>query len=262
MVSFIISYRQKDQYRKINLNYLVKWLRGLNIQDMEIIVVEQDIREKYKNKHIIKVFAENKSIFNKGKGCNIGSKIANNNLLFFNDCDIIMPRHNYFDALKQIIDYDIINPYGSIYYYTEADSVRFMNDPYRIGHYSSKVKPSIISGGAFLIRKSVFKEMGGFDEACIGFGYEDTIFDVKIQKLNYKVKTLKDNYSMHLYHPAPTPMPKDWLSFNKFVLKLEGGDSYYSNFKQNKLLYETYMQMSVDELKKKIHDSSFNLGNQ
>jgi predicted glycosyltransferase involved in capsule biosynthesis len=251
MVSFIITYREKDEFRRKNLDYLVAQLKQLAILDMEIIVVEQDRVEKYKNPEVHKIFLNYSSIYNKSRACNFGAEEAKNSFLFFNDCDIMMPAHNYFDALKQIIDYDIVNPYSTIRYYDRTNTESMIRSG--IGSFEKVVTPSIISGGAFLIRKSVFADLKGFDEACIGFGYEDTIFDTKIQKLGYKIKTIKENYSMHFYHPAP-PLPTGQESLEDFINRLGDEDEYYWNFKNNKKLYESYEDMSIEQLKQKLNE--------
>lgn len=240
MVSFIIPYREQDRFRKANIDFLINRFKCIKIIDSEIIVVEHDITEKYQNPFVKKIFIKSDGIFNKGVCCNAGAKIARNTFLFFNDCDIIMPERNYIDALKEIIDFDVVNPYSEIRY----------ND--RSGNYEKTVIPSIISGGAFLVRKSVFNEVKGFDENCVGFGYEDTIFDTKIQRLGYKIKTLNENYCIHLYHPAPKT-PDSHESLNEFINNLALEDEYYRNFMNNKKLYESYLDMSIEELRNKLN---------
>jgi GT2 family glycosyltransferase len=253
MISFIIPYRQKDNYRARNLNYLIARLKSIQILESEIIVVEHDQVERYKNPEVKKIFIQNDSVFNKSACLNAGAKASNHSFLFFNDCDIVMENQNYKDALLGLIDYDVVNPYSSIRYFNQ-DNTRTVIKTNNFETYDRIVKPSIISGGAFLIRKSVFNEVGGFDEACMGFGYEDTIFDLKLLRLGYKILTL-NNYSMHLYHPAGGPTPTDSDSFNKYIIRLETKDEYYRNFKNNKKLYESYEDMTIEQLKQKINET-------
>jgi predicted glycosyltransferase involved in capsule biosynthesis len=251
MVTFIIPYREKDEFRRTNIDFLISQLRNLKILDYEIIVVEHDYSEKYINPAVKKVFIKSDSIFNKSVCCNAGAREARNLFLFFNDCDIIMPSNNYLEALNEMRDFDIVNPYGSIKYYDQENTTQLIK--YSLGIEERIIIPSIITGGSFLISKSIFMDIGGFDEECIGFGYEDTIFDMKIERLGYRIKTLKNNYCVHLYHPAPQT-PTSHESLIEFIDRLSFEDEYYHNFKKNKALYESYMDMSIEELKNKINE--------
>ena len=237
MVTFIISYTEKDQFRRVNLDYLTKYLSALALPGKEIIVVEQDTEEKYvpKSNIVKKIFLQNDGIFNKGWGYNVGAKEATNDILFFNDCDIVMPKHNYPDAIKKIGAFDVVDPYKKIYYYNERHSriVIDLNDA-RFHPNSEKTCPSgVISGGAFVIKRSVFMCMKGFDEDCAGWGHEDDIFDAKIRKLGFKIHWNTANHCYHLFHPV-------------------ADKGYYTNKESNRQLHLVYLKMTEMQLKEKI----------
>lgn len=234
MISFIISYRQTDNYRKMNLDYLIQHLNSLDIEK-EIIIVEQDCEKKYVlPPGVKKIFIKNGGTFNKSLGYNIGAKYSKYDLLFFNDSDVIMDKHNYFDCVKEMDEFDVVDPYRNIFYYSENKSEEIRKSEFKfIPGYSKKYLSGVISGGCFLIKKKTFNEVKGFDEDCIGYGYEDDIFDIKIKKLEYKIKYNWENYAIHLYHP---------IIENKY---------------KNYFLYNQYMKMNTNQLIEKINNTKW-----
>lgn len=245
MVSFIISYFEEDIYRRRNLDFIVGYLKKLSIEGSEVIVVEQGKTQHYKDS----VFIHSHSMFNKGLGYNKGATIAKNNILFFSDADIVMPTHNYYDAIDSLINcnFDVVDPYREINYCDEkvsSDIIKGVKNT----NYISRVRSGVITGGAFVIRKSVFMAVKGFDENCVGYGYEDTILDIKLNKMEYKINRLID-FCIHLYHPSHSRNITNQTELDEFIkFTKSSGDGYYSNFLNNKALSEKYTKFTKEEL--------------
>jgi len=249
MVSFIISFYQADAYRRRNLDYIVANLKQLNIPNSEVIVVEQDSVAHYKtdDPFVVNVFIQSNSMFNKGLGYNKGASIAKNDILFFNDADIVMDSQLYFNAIDNLRNFDVVDPYRRINYADEKVSVAIINGITNTT-YIKTIISGVITGGAFAIRKNVFLESKGFDEHCVGYGYEDTILDTKLTKLGYRICRTNDS-CIHLYHPSPVRSITCKRELNEFIAFAVSSDgSYYSNFVKNKKLFEMYESFTKEEL--------------
>ena len=236
MVSFIIAYREADIYRRKNLDFLVRYISKFDFEK-EIIVIENDIEEKYFNSDISKIFIKSDGEFNKSACYNLGAKKAKYDILFFNDIDIIMKYKSYYDAISEISDdVDVVDPYRKIYYYSERLTKEIIknNNGNVIQGYDKTALSGVISGGCFCIKKYLVYALKGFDENCSGYGYEDNIFDIKMIKMGLKIKHKWENYSIHLYHPK------------YFTLKFE-----------NYLIYLIYLKIERADLIKKITNTKW-----
>ena len=74
--TIIISYRQIDDFRKKNIDLVLKYL-SICLPKAEIVVVEQDSTIKFDNKYGVKhIFVEDGGEFNKSRCYNTGVKSA------------------------------------------------------------------------------------------------------------------------------------------------------------------------------------------
>ena len=249
MFSVIISYRESDEKRRNNLISVLNYLSWLMSGDSEIILIEQDKKSKIdwldsvtKNQYIKHIFVQNSGTFNKGWGYNIGAKSSKNNILLFNDADVLIKLNCY----KYCIDiinkpqniFDVIKPYDSIVFLNEQSTDIFINTHYSFTkiELGENVQNGVISGGIFIIKRDSFLNLKGFDEDCFGYGHEDDIFDVKMRKMNLKIHIYRD-IALHLYH--------DILN----------NDIYFKYMNNNKKLYDIYLNMDIDDLKEKIEST-------
>jgi hypothetical protein len=243
--SIIISYKQNGEDRKNNLKILLNYLSWLLNNETEIILVEQDNESKIdwlseikKSDRINHIFVKNDGIFNKGWGYNIGVKESKSENLIFTDSDMFLTLDSYRFSIGLLNQFDVINPYKSIYYLDQDNTTKFINNNYNFG-ITVINKPTlayVISGGIFMMKKDKFLYIKGFDEECYGYGHEDDIFDIKVKKLGLTINTVNDS-AIHIYHQGLTQ-----------------NDDYYSFQNVNKILYNEYIDMSVDRLKKKIEN--------
>jgi predicted glycosyltransferase involved in capsule biosynthesis len=240
--SIIISYRESDEDRKINLQKLLPFLSKLLDYETEIVLVEQDITSKINwidhNDQIKHIFIYNNKIFNKGLGYNVGVNNAKSDHLIFNDIDVFLKIDSYRSSLKLLNKADVVNPYDTLYYLDKNQSKTFISNNYDfniIETLGQKITPDVISGGIFMMKKEKFLSIGGFDENCYGYGYEDDIFDIKIKKLELNIIKAKD-VAIHIHHKI------NKVFYNK----------YYTQQDINKKLFEEYQRMSTDQLKEKI----------
>lgn len=237
-VSFIISYSESDKIRRRNLECVINNIKEYKLNNVEIILVEQDKKEHVLNiDGVNKIFVNNDGIFNKGYGYNIGAINASNDILFFCDSDIIIPSKYLYNSILEILkpNVDVVDPYFNVLFYDESNTIRLVENKY--SNYSTlnfKVVGSFVtSGGAFCIKKNTYMDIKGFDENCYGYGYEDTIFDVKLNKLSKNVVKLNNQICFHLYHP-------------------KSNSKYYMNENKNLELFSEYKNMTTQELINKL----------
>jgi predicted glycosyltransferase involved in capsule biosynthesis len=248
--SIIISYKENNEDRKNNLKKLLSYLSNLLDEETEIVLVEQDsvrridwLNSIKNHERINHVFLKNNGMFNKGWGYNFGVKNSTGNYLSFNDADMFLKLDEYRSSFKLLNEFDIINPYNSLCYLDKENSDKFAENEFNFDaiDMDSSMRSYVTSGGIFMIRKNAFLMIKGFDEKCYGYGYEDCIFDVKIEKLELLVNHIP-NTAIHIYHE---------------VIK----DDYYSRIELNKDLFMKYRSMTPTELKSKIYNLNF-FGNQ
>jgi predicted glycosyltransferase involved in capsule biosynthesis len=244
--SIIISFRQSDEDRKINLTGLLKYLSQLIGDEVEIIVVEQDneTRVDWVPEGVKHIFIRNSGVFNKGLGYNAGVKFSSGDYLLFTDVDLYVDIELYMGSLAYMEESDVIKHYTYLHYLDMANSRRFMVD-YNIDMAKRRalqsIKPGVISGGIFAIKRELFFALKGFDERCMGYGYEDDILDIKMRKTGLKIKFLPAD-CIHVYHRSMRDGG-------------DKGDEYYSFFKQNGALAHQYGKMLPSEIARAISET-------
>lgn len=245
MVSIIISFRQTDDDRRSNLKGVLSYL--LRFSDTEIILVEQDSESRLgwlkkvegvdRVRHIL---LYNGEVFNKGWGYNVGAKLSKGEYLLFSDADLYVRPESYMGLLSYFPQYDVTNPYSEIFYLDRVHSNKFVEEGYdmnliwRPGAALCRVKARVVSGGIFTIKRDVFFRLKGFDEACVGFGYEDDIFDVKMRKSGVKIRDVND-YCIHVFHKSVRE-------------GMDKRDKYFAYFQHNKDLFGRYEKMTPADI--------------
>lgn len=244
--SIIISFKQSDDDRRNNLRGLLPYLIPLISSDIELIVVEQDSESRLgwiceiegydQVKHL---FIKNSGVFNKGLGYNVGAKHSNGDCLLFTDVDLFIHINGYMGSVAYMKKCDVLKPYKTLHYLDKQNTCHFM-ESYDMGIIRHRgcvqktIRPSVISGGIFTIKRQTFFALKGFDERCAGYGYEDDILDTKMLKAGLKIRFLEAD-CIHAYHKSPRD-------------KGDAPDEYYSFFDRNKNLYRWYMTMTREQV--------------
>ncbi len=195
LFSYILVYRKRGG-REHCLKKVLKWLDDNKSYNFEIILVEQDSQSTIdfllpKNcKHI---FVFNDSAFNKGWACNIAAKAATTNILVYADCDTLMKFKDLYECVLACKTFDAIDPKKHLLDLEENE------EPFVSKKTSVRIGIDFCSA-IFLIKKSCFLRINGFDEDFVGWGADDNLFSYKIRTLlNFK-KLAFDAY--HLFHTS------------------------------------------------------------
>ena len=200
-----MSYYPDNDQRKINLEYVLKWLnQNRSKETFEIIIVEQGDKKTLNENISDKYILINKSRgFNRSKGFNKGAEISAYNRLVFGDIDLIMD----FDALLKAINlpYQAVNPKNKVIYL----------EPNKLPPSEGTVYPTNFAGGILILDKDAWKLIGGWNERYEGWGVEDDEMTFKIND-NLKFIT-ENNNAYHLWHPK-LPLVPELYQNNKRVL--------------------------------------------
>ena len=162
----------------------------------------------YKNYFNIIVADSNHEEFNRAASRNAGVEESTSDVVIIMDADAFINVDQIMDACKRAKEKDaLVRPFSRAAYLSEDATERFYNNPSIFadsdGDYDY-MTPDLLSvdnfGGAFVIKKKLWDDLGGMDENFIGWGGEDNAFlDSYHLKFGSSIKISGNLYS--LYHP-------------------------------------------------------------
>lgn len=209
--------------RKMIDSYMRALYENTPAREFELILIDnasdpieakhiQDLAREYKyfnEMAIIKVI-RNEKMESFAKNCNAGAKIADSDLLFFlNDDTEVQP--NWLGPLRETIassdghyEGERIAAIGPKMYFPtgiiQHCGIAFHKKDHMPGHIwwgkKSKDDPLVnhrrrvaaITGGAFMIKRRIFEELGGFDEIYEVCAYEDIDLCLRLVEKQYVIK--------------------------------------------------------------------------
>lgn len=213
--SYIIAYREADQFRRRNLDYVLNWLAGFDPAP-QVIIVEQDASAKLNPQQLPNFcqhqFVYNRGVFNKSWAYNLGAAQATNPVLAFGDVDMVIESQLLLAAVELCEqDYEVINPYQFLIELSnhETESVCAGSDPALIDRLPEQLsKPRndeqlCFCGGLFVVRKQSHLDLAGMDERFQGWAGEDNAMSIKIERLSHHISDQSGQRAYHLWHPQP-----------------------------------------------------------
>lgn len=182
-----------------------------NDYDYQIIVVDNQstddsvklIKEKYTNK--IKLILNSKN--GAASGRNLGVReVKKADYLLFIDSDQGPTKNRWLDTyLKIMSQHEEIGMLGNGGgFFTEKDltgpTFEYYSDEALSEKYSHRTNIDYLVAGGAMIRTTVFKELGGFDEAYDPHIFEDADLSRKVLNAGYQIAYCKDLPIYHLAH--------------------------------------------------------------
>lgn len=190
-----------------------------NFPQAKIIVKEIDTESKFSEyalpkikelgggDNITHVFEYSDKLFNKSKTINDMVLMADTDIVFNYDVDVMMPIESYVKAYHMLLNqgYDVVYPYGSgVYQYNVLGFDKHIDSFVSSGYQLESLIPHSqrlpsVQGWCQMFRKESYCKSFGFNENFIFVGYEDTEFLFRMGLIGNKIGRVRDNI-YHLEH--------------------------------------------------------------
>ncbi len=171
-------------YRKRHFDFLYNYYS----QEFEVVIGDRD------------------GDFNRSAARNSGIEKSTSEVSVIIDADNFIPLNQIHAAIKVAArSGSLVKPFFTFGYLTEESTNAFY-DCYNIGvvdFHPTYIDPPQrnFTGGAYVIKRSIWLDLGGMDEGFVGWGAEDDAFHLLCSNSGIKTRYV-DGYDYHLYHPA------------------------------------------------------------
>ena len=160
----------------------------------------------YYSNHFDVIIANNDGEFNRSAARNAGVIQTTCDVAVVIDADNYIPIRQIEEAVITATHKNrLIKPFSWFGYLTE-ESTNLFYEVY--GNRAIDFDPTYVdppqqdfTGGAYVMKRSLWIDLGGMDEGFIGWGAEDDAFHLLCKNRKIAVQYI-DGYDYHLYHPA------------------------------------------------------------
>lgn len=200
----IIPWRHMDcVYREKHFNFLVDYYS----QEFDVILGDND------------------GDFNRSAARNAGVEKSSSPISVIIDADNYIPINQIHNAIRVAERKNaLVKPFVWFGYLTEASTNLFYET------YASMLdfEPQYIqepqkdfTGGAYVMKKELWKKLGGMDEGFVGWGAEDDAFHLLCKNSSLPVRYV-EGYDHHLFHPAHRVTSE--FNYNKLMTEYVNGN--------------------------------------
>jgi len=183
----------------------------------EVIIPWRDAEDPWRSKHFNFlldhyskdfniIIGDSEGEFNRSAARNNGVSNSSSEVSVVIDADNFIPIDQIKEAVR-VASYKkaLIKPFSLFGYLTEESTYLFyehFNNSFVDFSPTYMEKPQKdFTGGGYVMKKSLWQDLGGMDEGFIGWGAEDDAFHILCKSKN--IKTIYVNgIDYHLYHPA------------------------------------------------------------
>jgi len=231
-VTYIIHTRIDCVERLNNLDFCIEFLQR-NFS-AKIVIVEEDytpiVAYRYRNVEYA-FLLQTSPLFNRTRLVNHGARMVTTDNICLLDMDVFLDPEKYIEAVGLLKDYSIVYPFNGVFYeipqtYNRNRNLRSANIPPK----DCKMLNTDSVGGLQFIRTADFMQGGMTNEFIRGWGYEDSEFYVRFEKLGYSIYRMP-NPIYHFSHPR---------TFNS--------DGRSPHIHENEKIYKMVKEMTKDEL--------------
>jgi glycosyltransferase involved in cell wall biosynthesis len=159
----------------------------------------------YYSKNFNVIIANNEGEFNRSAARNRGVAESTSSVSIIIDADNYIPINQIEESIRIAArSGSLVKPFSTFGYLTEESTDLF----YEYKDSMIDFEPTYIdppqkdfTGGAYVMKKSLWQDLGGMDEGFIGWGAEDDAFHLLCKNQGIAVRYVS-GYDYHLYHPA------------------------------------------------------------
>ncbi len=208
-VSFIIGFRGRARLANL-LTSLGSIAAQIDVS-LECIVVEQAVREETRAdlpewvRYIHTPLPYPAMLFNRSWALNVGARAARGKILVFHDCDVCVPIHYARELLALFAQgFQIMRLQRFVFFLDESASGIIVDKKDMPDTVTRNTVVQNSAGCTVAAARDAFFEIGGFDEAFVGWGWEDNEF-------NQRCGTIREYSFMYLpfIHLFHIPQPED-----------------------------------------------------
>jgi len=223
------------------LNPLINSLKKEGVEEIILVDNSLSLEERKKLENLKGVFLyflqENKGL---GNAFNFGAKVAKGEFLLFCNPDLLFKENSIiklkeeirnFDALGPSIFWDIKEEFFLPYPYPfnlfseilrifspSLSTKNYLSYEFKIWYGEKIVNLPLLSGTCFLIKKSVFDELNGFDENFFLY-FEENDFFLRFKKKGFKCGFLPSSKVIHFYKLSKEEKHKEFFENSKNLYK-------------------------------------------
>ena len=151
------------------------------------------------------VIGDHAGEFNRSAARNAGVKKSYSSVSVIIDADNYIPIDQIKYAIRKAAKDHLVKPFNFFGYLTEESTNLFydMWDNPAVDFEPTYLDPpqQDFTGGAYVMNRNLWLDLGGMDEGFIGWGAEDDAFHLLCANEGIPVRYI-DGYDYHLYHPA------------------------------------------------------------
>lgn len=172
------------------------------------------------------ILGDNDGDFNRSAARNRGVEETQSDVAVIIDADNFIPHEQIHYAIKRASRNDLlVKPFHSFGYLTEESTEDFYNSYPKIelSYVPKYIDPpqSDFTGGAYVMKKSLWMDLGGMDEGFIGWGAEDDAFHLICKNSGIGIRYV-GGFDYHLYHPAHRVTSE--YNYNKLMTEYVNGN--------------------------------------
>lgn len=160
------------------------------------------LKEYYSQEFDI-IIGNNEGEFNRSAARNDGVNKSSSEISVLIDADNYIPLHQIWRAIKVAEKREaLVKPFRSFGYLSKKSTKNFYESfkneiPFTPEYINSIHKN--FPGGAYVIKKYLWQQIGGMDENFLGWGTEDLAFHLFVKKKAYPIIHIP-GFDYHLYH--------------------------------------------------------------
>ena len=146
--------------------------------------------------------------FCKSRWINRGVKRSSGDILLVTDIDVILPKDGIMEAIKHLDNHCLVVPYNVIYKLNTTTSSRILSASAssRTPAVNPDEQKKVVLGnshpqGIGVMTRENFLRSGGYDERFVGWGSEDSAFQIAARTMCDGSMLQLDGIAYHLKHP-------------------------------------------------------------